>query len=217
MDPQKMLGILLHTTEQQSQTTDKLLAELRNHVAALEAATKSAKDASPAIQKAVGEAARKAVADSLSEAPKTSLEAFKAACQPVFTAMNEATEAVDDAKGQLRSAGAWFSWQVAVIAAGLVAVAGVLGWAGIAWERHQVAALQEQKAVLQQDVAELDAKVAALAKRGGRIQITSCTDSVGVERLCVQVSPNQGKGYEQYKAPFSNSTSGAQFVVPQGY
>lgn len=211
MDPQKMLGILLHTTEQQSQTADKLLAELRNQVAALEAATKSANDASPAIQKAVGEAARKAVTDSLSEAPKTSLEAFKAACQPVFKAMRDATKAVDDAEGQLRSAGAWFGWKVVGIAAGLVAVAGALAWAGIAWERHQVVALQEQKTALQEDVAQLNTRVAELEKRGGRIKYTTCGG-----RLCIEANTNQGGELNNWTGPWKND-QGTPLVIPKGY
>jgi len=211
MDAQKMLGILLHTTEQQSQTTDKLLAELRAHVAALEAATKSAKDASPAIQKAVGDAARDAVKASLSEAPQTSLDAFKAACQPVFKALRETTQAVNDAEGQLRSAGAWFNWKIAGIAAGLVAVAGVLGWAGIAWERHQVEALQEQKAALQQDVAQLNTRVAELEKRGGRIKFNTCGG-----RTCIEASTNQGGEFTNWAGPWKND-QGTPLVIPRGY
>lgn len=39
MDTQQMLGVLLNTTEQQSQTTDKLLAALQGQIDALSGAT----------------------------------------------------------------------------------------------------------------------------------------------------------------------------------
>lgn len=168
MEPEKMLGLLLHTTEQQSETTEKLLAELRNHIAALVAATTAAEAASPALQIAVREAARKAVAASLSDAPQTSLAAFKAAAAPFFDAMGQATTAANGAAAQIRGAGAWFGWKVASIAAGLVIVAGLLGWGVIAWERRQVNALRVEKAALFQDVAQLRADVALLEKHVGK-------------------------------------------------
>jgi hypothetical protein len=168
MEPEKMLGLLLHTTEQQSETTEKLLAELSNHVAALVAATKSATDTSPALQKDVGDAARKAVAESLADGPRASLAAFKAASAPVVKALEDATVDVGIAVGKLNAAGRWFGWQVAGIVAGLVVVAGLLGWGVIAWERSQVSALETERAALVKDVAQLKADFDLLEKHVGK-------------------------------------------------
>ena len=211
MEPEKMLGLLLHTTEQQSETVEKLLAELRNHIAALVAATKAAEEVSPALQSAVREAARKAVVASLSNAPQTALAAFKAAAAPFFEAMGQATTAADGAASQIRDAGAWFGWKVASIAAGLVVVGGALGWGVIAWEGHQVKILQGQKTVLQEDLAQLSAQVAALEKRGGKIKLSTCGG-----RLCVEASTNQGGELKNWNGPWKND-KGTPLVIPQGY
>ena len=235
MDTQQMLGVLLNTTEQQSQTTEKLLAGLKDQIDALNAATQAAqkaaltvgqsavmveqaaKNASPAIQKAAGDAVGVAVRDSLAGASQTASTALETAVKPILGKLSGVVQAASEAEGSMRSAGAWFAWKwVAVAAGGLVGVC-LVAYAALAWEMRSVSSLRDEQVALTADIAQMQANADALAKKGRRITLSSCTDSAGVERLCIPVSTNQGTGYENYTAPFSNAKTGVQFVIPRGY
>ena len=70
-------------------------------------------------------------------------------------------------------------------------------------------------AELKADIAQMQAKVKILEKKGGRILITDCGG-----RLCIQASSNQGPGAEQWKgANWTNNSklSGVPLVIPHGY
>ena len=224
MDAQQMLGVLLNTTEQQSQTTDKLLAALKGQIDALNAATQAAQEAastveqaarnaSPAIQKAAGEVMVVAVRDSFAGVSQTASAALEAAVKPILGKLSGVVQAAGEAEGSLRNAGAWFAWKwVAVAAGGLVGVC-LVAYASLAWEMHQVESLGEQKAALQADVFKLQAGVADLEKRGGRIGMNKCDG-----RLCIEASSNQGSGAEDWKgANWSNTKTGVQLIIPRGY
>ena len=78
---------------------------------------------------------------------------------------------------------------------------------------HQVSSLREEKAALLGDVAQLQANVAALEKKGGRITMTTCGG-----RLSIEASINPGQGSEQWKGGNgSNKETGVQLVIPRGY
>jgi hypothetical protein len=73
--------------------------------------------------------------------------------------------------------------------------------------------LGDEKAALAADVAQLQANVSALEKKGGRIAMTTCGG-----RLCIEASSNQGVGAEQWKGGmWSNKETGVQLVIPRGY
>jgi len=95
---------------------------------------------------------------------------------------------------------------------GLVGVC-LVAYASLAWQLHQVSSLREEKAALLGDVAQLQANVAALEKKGGRITMTTCGG-----RLCIEASSNQGEGAEKWKGGvWSNKETGVQLVIPRGY
>ena len=97
-------------------------------------------------------------------------------------------------------------------AGGLVGVC-LVAYASLAWQLHQVSSLREEKAALQADVAQMQASVAALERKGGRIVLSTCGG-----RLCIEASSNQGQGAEQWKgANWSNKENGVQLVIPRGY
>lgn len=178
---------------------------------------RAAADAIPAMQKAAGEAVGASVKQSLAGASDAAAKALSEAAKPVIGSLSGVVQAAHEAEGSMRNAGAWFAWKwVAVAAGGLVGVC-LVAYAALAWQLHQVSSLRDEKAELAADVAQMQANVSALEKKGGRITLTSCTDANGAERLCIPVSTNQGKGYENFTAPFSNSKTGVQFVIPKGY
>ncbi len=82
----------------------------------------------------------------------------------------------------------------------------LVAYAALAWPLRQVQTLRAEKAQLQADVAMLE-------KRGGKIVMLSCGG-----RLCIEASSNQGKGAEHWKgANWRNEENGAALVIPRGY
>lgn len=205
MDEKKMLGVLLHLTEQQSATTGQLLEQLQAHVSALEAATKAAADAAPTAAKAAGDATTAAVRQSLGETQKTALEAFTQAARPYFQQLNQAKDNAHEAADRLQKVSQW-AW---VFTAGALLVAGVVGWGWMKWQREQLAEIQKERSALQVDVEQLHAQVADLERRGGRIKFAQCDG----KRLCIEAADNQGS---QWSAPWAGPT-GQKYVIPKGY
>ena len=205
MDDHDKLGAMFAVMEEQQAAVTAAIAGMAQERKAMAAVIDSIKGTSGTLQQATGDAAARAVVDSIGQAPKTAV-----------AALNQAVGALDEAAGQVRSAGAWLTVRAAAAVAGvglvLVLAMYVLGRFMLPSdaERQEVRDLQAEK-------AQLEANVADLAKKGGRIKLTTCTDSAGVQRLCIPVARYQGQGYEKYAAPFSNATSGEQFVIPKGY
>ena len=227
MDTQQMLGVLLNTTEQQSQTTEKLLAALKGQIEALNAATQAAqkaastveaaaRNAAPAIQKAAGEAVGGAVRDSLAGASQTASAALETAVKPIIGNLSSVVQAAHEAEGSMRNAGAWFAWKWVAVAAGGLAGVCLVAYASLAWEMHKVESLSEQKAALQADVLQLQAGVADLEKRGGRIVMNKCDG-----RLCIEANSNQGADQDGTAIPLGGwhtiDGGNVALVIPRGY
>lgn len=222
MDAQQMLGVLLNTTEQQSHTTEKLLAALKGQVEALNAATQAAqraastvgqsaatveqaaRNAAPAIQKAAGEAIGVAVRDSLAGASETAANALREATGPVVGNLSSVVQSASEAEASLKNAGQWFAWKWVAVAAGGLAGVCLVAYASLWWQIHQIESLSEQK-------AELEANVAMLEKRGGKIKIQNCGG-----RLCIEVSTNQGQGQNDWRGLWKGE-NGTPLVIPKGY
>ena len=167
----------------------------------------------PAIQKAAGDATGAAVRQSLAGAAQAAASALGEATRPVIGSLSGVVKAASDAEASMRSAGAWFAWKwVAVAAGGAIGVC-LLAYASLWWQLQQVERLSEQKAALAAEVARLQASVAALEKRGGKIVMGTCGG-----RLCIEASGNQGEGAEQWRGGvWNNKEKGVQLVIPRGY
>lgn len=229
-----MLGILLTLTEQQGQTTEKILASLQTEIKALQVAVDSlhagaasvaksaagvslaAKNAAPGLQAAAGNAASTAVKESMEASCATAAGALDTACEPVLRRLSAVATAVAGAEHTLRRATASFGWQWIAIACGALGatltVFGVTGWLAIAWQRSQIPTLSEDKARLQADVAQLQEQADLLAKKGARIKIHHCG-----KRLCIEASSNQGDRAENWTAPWRTVNGQLLLVIPQGY
>jgi hypothetical protein len=125
------------------------------------------------------------------------------------TAQQHADAAID------RFHGKWSSviWKAVVAALITVsALSALVVWA----QRWHIGELLEQKAALKIEVAALEKQAAVYAKKGGRIEITTCTDGASVTRTCIRIAANQGAGNENFRPPFKND-AGSQFAIPAGY
>jgi hypothetical protein len=174
---------------------------------------RAAADAVPAMERAAGEAVGTSMRQSLAGASQTAANALGEAAKPVIRSLSGMVQAAQDAEGAMRSAGAWFAWKwVAVAAGGLIGVC-LVAYASLAWQLHQVSSLRDDRAALAADVAQMQATVSALEKKGGRIVMTTCGG-----RLCIEASSNQGAGVEQWKGGnWSNKETSVQLVIPRGY
>ena len=188
------------------------MAELADEV------TTATAEAAPTLQKAAGEAAGAAVRQSLSGISGTAIGALNKAAEPVLTTINGAAQAAREADGTLTRSLKGFGWKLAGVVGGVsaaaVLVVVVSAWSMVEWQLHQVAGLVEQRAALEGEVQQLQANVAALAKKGGRIVMSECEG-----RLCIEASRNQGKGAEKWEGAYwwSTEKKGVAFVIPRGY
>ena len=224
MDAQQQLFGLMAVAEEHQKAVkaalDGLTAEraaLAKERAAVAQAAASVAGVAGEVRKAAAEAVGASVRQSLAGASDAAAKALGEASRPIVGQLSGVVKAAGEAEGKLSGAVAAFGWRWAMLAGGAAAggIVAVLlaAWLAVWWQRHQVESLSEQKAALLGEVAQLQANVAALEKRGGRIVLNTCGG-----RLCVEASSNQGEGAEKWKgAVWSNKENGVQLVIPRGY
>src|SRR5260364_65587 len=171
-----------------------------------EAVRQAASAALVVIRKAVGEAVGVSMKEALAGISGEAAQALGEAAKPVIARLTSVAQTAGQTESALRKAGQWFAWKwVAVAAGGLMGVC-LFAYAALAWQLHQVKNLRAEK-------AQLQANVAMLEKRGGKMVILNCGG-----RLCIEASRNQGKGAERWKgANWRNEENGAALVIPRGY
>ena len=195
------LAALYGAALKQQDAATGAINDLAKERAELRATIEALQNTSGSLQKAAGDAAAKAVRETLGHAPKTAQASF-----------NAATEALNIAAGKVRIAGAWLTWQFAVvfILVGAAAVATNYAISRFALpDRAEIDALRSEK-------AELESSIADLNKRGAKIKINTCGG-----RLCIEASTNQGKDATGNPAPMGSwrTTDGREvpLVIPRGY
>ena len=167
----------------------------------------------PAAQRAVGDAVNASVRESLAGAAEAAAEALEKATQPVVGRLSGVVEAAKETEGSMRNAGAWFAWKWVAVAAGGLAGVCLVAYAALAWQIYQVRQVTDQKAALMIEVNQLQVKVDALEKRGGKLITSDCGG-----RLCFEVSSDQGKENKQWKnAPWGEKSRVGGFLIPKGF
>lgn len=202
---------LMRAAKDQQQAVDKALQGLAIERAAIAAdraalskaagaltetaaqVTKAAADTVPALQKAAGAAVDGAVKASLAGAADVAASALNTAARPVVKQLTGAAGAVSEAESRLQEAVASFGWKWAALAGGaavaVLAAVLVAAWAMVAWQRSEVAELEQQRAALAADVAQLQANAEAWAKTAPRAKLDRCGDQA---RLCVRIDTQAG-------------------------
>ena len=200
MDADDLSALYAAALAQQDAATDAINS-LRKERAQLSETIEALQNTSRSLQKAAGDAAARAVTETLGQAPKTAQTAFDAA-----------TGALNVAAGMVRTAGAWLTWQFAVVLI-LVGVAAVVTNYAIGRftlpDRAEIDALRSEK-------IQLEANIAYLAKRGGRIKLSTCGPG---DRLCVQITTKQGSapGQTNFQGAWMSQDQKTHFVIPYGY
>ena len=138
--------------------------------------------------------------------------------RPLLQSFSELTNSINQAKNTLDESIRSFGWKWMVlcvgIALGVIVFVSLVVWSSLWYQENQINALIAQKASLQMEVTELQGNVDKLAKKGGRIKLERCgTES----RLCVEITPNQGKGMEDFHGSWQGNKDNRRFVIPMGY
>lgn len=208
MDANEQLSALFAAALEQQEAAKAAVDGIAKERAKLTTAIDAIKNASGSLQTATGTAASKAVTETLAQAPEAAV-----------AALSRATRELDAATGKVRGAGAWISWKFALVftLAGAAAVATNYAIGRITLpDRAEVEANRAELAQLQAEKVELEANIAALAKRGGRIKLSTCGPA---NRLCVQITPKQGDapGQTDYQGAWVSADNKTRFAIPSGY
>ena len=212
MDEQQIFSMMALAEDHQKAVT-AAIAGLAAERAALAKERAALAQTAQGIQKATSDAVSTAVRQSLDGASETAVTALSEAARPVIDRLSGVVRAAGDAEGSLRSAGQWFAWKwVAVAAGGLVGVC-LVAYVALAWQLHEVGSLSKRKAALTADVAQLQANVSALERKGGLIVMSTCGG-----RLCIEASRNQGSNNHDWKGPwYTTGGHDRPLVIPRGY
>lgn len=223
MDPQKLLATLLHLSEEQQRRIAELLTQLERQTQHLTHASQQADRAASAIehsgqttalhlQAAAQEGVETALRDTLATVAQRAERAFKDAGQPLLHTLAGVTKAAEETETRLRRAVGRFRWQWAALAGG-TALAAVLTLIAGAWLTATVLVSQQRAELerLDTEIAQSEARLKELSRRGGKIELTDCGG-----RLCVYASTHQGENYKNWTAPWTGR-DGLPLVILRGY
>jgi hypothetical protein len=141
------------------------------------------------IQEAAGEAVAGAARQSLAGVAETAVGAFANASEPFMRDVRDVAAKAGEAAGQVNSAARWLGAKAVAVAVGCIMVVGLAAWGFVALERHQVNDLSAKVADFRAQIAQEQATVAELDKRGGKAKLNWCGPG---RRLCVQVDTKAG-------------------------
>ena len=223
MDQQQLLATLIQLSDEQQHRIAELLSRLEGQAQTLTRASQQAEHAASALdrggqktaltlQAAVREGVETALHATLTTVSQRAERAFEEAGQPLLHTLAEVTKSADAIEHRLQRAVKTFRWKWSLIAGGAAlaaVVAVILGvWLMATFMVSWRSAELEQ---LDAEIAQRKAQLEELDRRGGKIELTDCGG-----RLCAYASTNQGKGYKDWKAPWTGK-DGLPLVILRGY
>jgi hypothetical protein len=223
MDQQQLLATLIQLSDEQQHRIADLLTRLEGQAQTLTRASQQAEHAANAIehsgqktaltlQAAVREGVETALHATLTTVSQRAERAFEEAGRPLLHTLAGVTKAAEETEERLQRAVKTFRWKWGAIAGGAAlaaVVAVILGvWLTasllVSWRSAEL----EQ---LDTEIAQRKARLEELDRRGGKIELTDCGG-----RLCAYASTNQGKGYKDWKTPWSGRDD-LPLVILRGY
>ena len=223
MDPQQLLATLIQLSDEQQSRIAELLNRLEGQAQTLTRASQQAAHAASALdrggqktalhlQAAVREGVETALHATLTTVSQRAERAFEDAGRPLLHTLAGVTKAAEETEERLQRAVKTFRWKWGAIAGGaaLAAVVAVtLGvWLAVSTLVSWRSAELEQ---LNAEIAQRQARLEELDRRGGKIELTDCGG-----RLCAYASTNQGEGYKDWKAPW-HGRDDLPLVILRGY
>ena len=200
---------LMAVAQEQQEAAAAVLAKLEQQQAQLAATIEEARRAVADMSRAgdaaatvVGKAAKDAVGVAMGGVEAKAGAAIEGAAAPALAAIQKATRQAAAAADELHDAVGWVSWKWAGIMA--ASSAGALGAFLLA--AFLLVPNAGELAALRAERAELEAGVAALEKRGGRIQLSNCGEK---KRLCARVDAKA--------AETAYGANGERWLILNGY
>lgn len=194
MNEQELFG-LMAVAEENTKSATLAVDKIANERAALANTITNLDTQIAALKTVVENAASKGVRDSLKKAPEAAT-----------TALDQATKALNNAAGTVKSSANWITWKLAVI---VVIVCMAMVGTAYGLGRYMVPSNAEIEAK-RAELAQLKINIADLAKRGSKIKLGMCDG-----RICALASTNQGKGNENWSSPWTSN--GTPLVILDGY
>jgi cell division septum initiation protein DivIVA len=224
MDPQQLLATLIQLSDEQQHRIAELLNRLEQQTRTLTTASQRATQAANALdhngqktalhlQAAVRESVETILHDTLTTLSQRVEGAFQDAGRPLLHTLVRVTKAAEETEERLQRVVKSFRWQWGAIAGGAalaavvtiilgvwLAVSTLVSWRSAELERLNTA------------IAQSEARLEALNRRGGKIEFEDCDG-----RLCVHAAKNQGKDYKNWIGPWYSKKDGSPLVIPRGY
>ena len=223
MDQQQLLATLIQLSEEQQNRIAELLTRLEGQAQTLTRASQRAEHAANALdrggqktalhlQAAVREGVETALHATLTTVSQRAERAFEDAGQPLLHTLAGVTKAAEETEDRLRRAVQTFRWKWGAIAGGAALAAVVIVILGV-WlmATFMVSWRSAELEQLNAEIAQREARLEELDRRGGKIELTDCGG-----RLCAYASTNQGEGYKDWKTPWSGR-EGLPLVILRGY
>ncbi len=223
MDQQQLLATLIQLSDEQQHRIAELLERLEQQTRTLTTASQRAAQAANALdhngqktalhlQAAVRESVEITLHDTLTTLSQRAEGAFQDAGRPLLHTLAGITQAADAIEQRLQRAVETFRWKWSLIAGGaalaavMVIILGVWLMATfmVSWQSAELERLDAE-------IAQRQARLEELDRRGGKIELADCGG-----RLCAYASTNQGKGYKDWKAPWSGRDD-LPLVILRGY
>lgn len=209
---QQRLFTLLELAEQQAAAVNAALGSFqaervglgqtimaaKESALAMSSAATAAEAAARSIGPIVNTLARDAIAEAGRQWSREALDKFadaaeraaSAGTRPVTEKLTDAADAADDAAAALAKAARSFGWKLAAgWAVSLLVVFGS-AWVMSARQRSQIDELDQQRALLANQIAAAQTNLAELERRGGKVKLERCGDA---GRLCVRVDDRPGR------------------------
>ena len=223
MDPQQLLATLIQLSDEQQRRIAELLNRLEGQAQTLAHASEQAEHAASALDRsgqntalhlpaAVRERMETALQTTLTTVSQRVGRAFEDAGRPLLYTLTGVTKAAEETEARLQRAVQTFRWRWGAIAGGAALAAVLILLFGVwltastlvSWQRAELAQLNAE-------IAQREARLEELDRRGGKIELTDCGG-----RLCAYASTNQGKGQKDWKAPWSGRDD-LPLVILRGY
>ena len=224
MDQQQLLATLIQLSDEQQHRIAELLERLEQQTRTLTTASQRAAQAANALdhngqktalhlRAAVQQSVETTLHDTLTTLSQRAEGAFQDAGQPLLHTLTRVTKAAEETEERLQRAVKTFQWKWGAIAGGAALAAVVVVIVGVWLSASTLVSWRSAELEqLDAEIAQRQARLEELTKRGGKIEFDDCDG-----RLCVHAAKNQGKDYKNWIGPWYSKKDGSPLVVIKGY
>jgi hypothetical protein len=171
-------------------------------------------DAIPAITQAADQSIREAMDRALGLTQDVANRIWNGTTAPVVERFGILAQMAQEMESRIRRVGDRHAWQWTALSALGVAATVVVAVVSVQQIKAQQAELAAQRQAFSEEMARMQASVAFLEKKGGRIRLDKCGPE---QRLCIEVATDQGNSRSSFRGPWADAKNERTFVIPRGY